>query len=205
MKLTKTKDYNQFCEMVGANIRFCRIAKKFTQTKVAVELDLTFQQMQKYEGGINCLNSYRLVQLATFFKVGVQDLVNPDFIANSLKPKKKLSLNAQDSYLEPKVIVGSLEKIKDQLKKDGIDPEETIATLKKAAKVKYDVKRKVVFDKNEEAKQRLKRKMLGDLSFDASRYDEFEDEYPPPLSQLEHDPKMRATYDAIIDARKKRH
>ena len=134
MKLTKTKDYNQFCEMVGANVRFCRIAKKFTQTKVALALDLTFQQMQKYESGFNCLNSYRLVQLATFFKVGVQDLVNPDFIANSLKPKKKLSLNAQDGYLQPQVLVGSLEEIKDKLKKDGIDPEETILpTLRRAA------------------------------------------------------------------------
>ena len=34
--------------------------------------------------------------------------------------------------------------------------------------------------------------------FDASRYEQFADEYPAPLSQLEHDPKMRATYDAIL-------
>ena len=192
MKLTKTKDYNQFCEMVGANIRFCRIAKKLTQTKVALALDLTFQQMQKYESGFNCLNSYRLVQLATFFKVGVQDLVNPDFIANSLKPKKKLSLNAQDGYLQPQVLVGSLDEIKDKLKKDGIDPEDTVLpALKKAA--------------NERAKQKLIRRTLGDLSFDASRYEEFEDEYPGDLSNLEHDWKMRATYDGILDGRKKRH
>ena len=48
--------------------------------------------------------------------------------------------------LEPKVIVGSLEKIKDQLEEDGIDPEKTINTLRKAAKekVKYDVERKVI-------------------------------------------------------------
>ena len=117
MKLTKTKDYNQFCEMVGANVRFCRVARKLTQTKVALALDLTFQQMQKYESGFNCLNSYRLVQLATFFKVGVQDLVNPDFIANSLKPKKKLSLTPQDAgYLKPQKGIGSMEEItKDQM------------------------------------------------------------------------------------------
>ena len=31
---------------------------------------------------------------------------------------------------------------------------------------------------NERAKQKLKERTLGDLSFDASRYEEFEDEYP---------------------------
>ncbi len=36
-------------------------------------------------------------------------------------------------------------------------------------------------------------------SFDVSKYEDFEDEYPMPLSHLEHDPKMRATYDAILE------
>ena len=79
-----------------------------------------------------------------------------------------------------------MEEIKDKLKKDGIDPEETILpTLR-----------------NEKAKRDLKRRTLGDLSFDASKYEEFEDEYPAPLSQLENDPKMRATYDAILEGKK---
>ena len=158
MRLTKTDDYKQFCQMVGANIRFCRIAKKLTKTKVSIAIDVTFQQMQKYEAGTNCLNTYRLVQLADFFKVGVQDLVNPDFIASNCK--KKISLTPQDAgylktqkgigsmeeitkdqmdaalskakaegYLEPKVVVGSLDEIKDTLKKDGIDPEATVQKL----------------------------------------------------------------------------
>ena len=40
--------------------------------------------------------------------------------------------------------------------------------------------------------------------FDPSKYEEFEDEYPAPLSSLEYDPKMQATYDAILEGRKKR-
>ena len=229
MKLLKTKELTQFSKMVGANLRYIRIARGLTQTKVSYALDVTFQQMQKYEAGTNCINAWRLVQLANFFKVSVSDILDVDYIAKScnkktpqdagyLKPQNgigsmeeitkdqmdaALTKAKAEGLLEPKVIVGSLEKIEDQLKKDGIDPEETITTLKKAAKVKYDVKRKVVFDLNEEAKQRLRRKMLGDLSFDASKYDEFEEEYPAPLSQLEHDPKMRATYDAILEAEEK--
>ena len=203
--------------MIGANLRYIRIAKGLTQTKVSECLNVTFQQMQKYEAGTNCINTWRLVQLSNFFKVSVSDILNVDYIAKSCQ---LASFRAQDRAkeefdywqyqdelkdqatdwiekhpketreildLEPKVIVGSLEKIKDQLKKDGIDPEKTMTTLRKAAqeKVKYDVERRMVFDPN--------------------KYEEFEEEYPAPLSQLENDPKMRATYDAIIDARKKRH
>ena len=210
MKLVKTKEVTDFSKMIGSNLRYIRIHKGLTQTKVAQALDLTFQQMQKYEAGTNCINAWRLTQLAKFFGFPVTDILDPDLIMKMCKYKAdeefgywqhqdELKDQATDWIerhpkeareildLEPKVIVGSLEKIKDQLKKDGIDPEKTITTLKKAAqeKVKYDVERRMVFD--------------------SSKYEEFEDEYPAPLSQLENDPKMRATYDAIIDARKKRH
>ena len=234
MKLLKTKELTEFNKMIGSNLRYLRIARKLTQTKAAQCLNVTFHQFQKYESGKNCINAWRLTQLSEFFKVPVQDILDPDLIMRMCKLKEKqddlkydvildhLRDRATDLIkkhpkeaikildLEPKIIAGSytdLEKIKEEMKKDGIDPDKTITALKKAAKekVKYDVKRRMVFDGNEEAKLRLKRKMLGDLSFDASKYDEFEDEYPAPLSQLEHDPKMRATYDAIIDARKKRH
>jgi transcriptional regulator with XRE-family HTH domain len=215
MKLLKTKELAEFTKMVGANLRYIRIARKLSQTKVSHALDVTFQQMQKYEAGTNCINAWRLVQLSNFFKVPVSDILNVDYIANScnkktpqdagyLKPQngigsmEEITKDQMDAaldkakaegLLEPKVIVGSLEKIKDQLKKDGIDPEETILPALR----------------NEKAKRDLKRRTFGNLSFDASRYEEFEDEYPAPLSQLEHDPKMRATYDAIIDGRKRRH
>ena len=36
-------------------------------------------------------------------------------------------------------------------------------------------------------------------TFDATRYEQFDDEYPPGSGALEYDPKMRATYDAILD------
>jgi hypothetical protein len=43
-----------------------------------------------------------------------------------------------------------------------------------------------------------------DTHFDSSIYEEFEDEYPSPLSNLEYDLKMRATYDAILEGGKRR-
>ena len=137
MRLTLTKDYTQFSQMVGANLRFCRVAKKLTQTKVANVLNFSFQQVQKYESGSNCPNAYRLVQFANLFKVSVQELLNPDFIANNCNAKLFSPIKAN-------------------------------------------------------------------VSFDVTKYEEFEDEYPAPLTNLEYDWKMRATYDGIIDGRKKK-
>ena len=37
-----------------------------------------------------------------------------------------------------------------------------------------------------------------DRGFDAAKYEQFDDEYPPGSGGLEHDQKMRATYDAIL-------
>ena len=168
MKLLKTKELTDFSKMIGSNLRYIRIHRGLTQTKVADALNLTFQQMQKYESGKNCINAWRLTQLSEFFKVPVQDILDPDLIMRMCKLKEKqddLKYGHQDELkdqatdwikkhpketrelldLEPKVIVGSLEKIKDQLKKDGIDPEDTVLPeLRKAAKVKYDVERKVI-------------------------------------------------------------
>ena len=80
MKLLKTKELTEFSKMIGANLRYIRIAKGLTQTKVSECLDVTFQQMQKYEAGTNCINAWRLTQLSEFFEVPVQDILDPDLI-----------------------------------------------------------------------------------------------------------------------------
>ena len=53
---------------------------KLNQTKVATHCKVKFQQLQKYEKGINGCSAYRLHQLAKFFKVGLDVLVDPDMI-----------------------------------------------------------------------------------------------------------------------------
>ena len=42
-----------------------------TQTKVAKAINVTFQQIQKYEKGINGVSSMRLLQLASYLKVPI--------------------------------------------------------------------------------------------------------------------------------------
>ena len=89
MKLLKTKELTEFSKMVGANLRYIRIHKGLTQTKVSQCLDVTFQQMQKYEAGTNCINAWRLTQLAKFFNFPVSDILDPDLIMRMCNYKAK--------------------------------------------------------------------------------------------------------------------
>ena len=60
--------------IVGRNIRIYRLQKGLTQTELADQLDLTFQQVQKYEKGTNRVGSGRLLKIAIFLGVPVTAL-----------------------------------------------------------------------------------------------------------------------------------
>ena len=76
----KTADDIAFNAVVGRNIKYLRKYRRLNQTKVADHCKVKFQQLQKYEKGINGCSAYRLQQLAKFFKVGLDVLVDPDMI-----------------------------------------------------------------------------------------------------------------------------
>ena len=76
----KTEEDLAFNAVVGRNIKYLRRARKLNQTKVAEHCKVKFQQLQKYEKGINVCTAYRLHQLAKFFKVGLDVLVDPNMI-----------------------------------------------------------------------------------------------------------------------------
>ena len=60
-----------FNKHLGSKLRMRRLALGLTQTKVAQAINVTFQQIQKYEKGTNGISSLRLMQLANFLKVPV--------------------------------------------------------------------------------------------------------------------------------------
>ena len=125
-----TADSISFVRVIGANLKFLRLNRQtfMPQKVVAAALDITHQQVNKYETGKNTPCAYRLKQLADFFGVTCNDLVDPSYIVKNTKNHEVL-----------------------------------------------------------------------DRGFDAAKYEQFDDEYPPGSGGLEHDPKMRATYDAILE------
>ena len=60
-----------FNKHLGNKLRMRRQALGLTQTKVAKAINVTFQQIQKYEKGTNGISSLRLMQLSTFLKVPI--------------------------------------------------------------------------------------------------------------------------------------
>jgi len=60
-----------FNRHIGAKLRMRRLALGLTQTKVAQAINVTFQQIQKYEKGTNGISSLRIMQLSNFLKVPV--------------------------------------------------------------------------------------------------------------------------------------
>ncbi len=56
---------------LGKKLRMRRLSLGLTQTKVANAINVTFQQIQKYEKGTNGVSSSRLMQLSNFLKVPI--------------------------------------------------------------------------------------------------------------------------------------
>ena len=78
-----------------------------TQTKVANAINVTFQQIQKYEKGTNGVSSSRLIQLSNFLKVPITYFFE-DFSDN-------VSTNKQDSPDAPDLNYSFLIKTFSQL------------------------------------------------------------------------------------------
>jgi transcriptional regulator with XRE-family HTH domain len=76
----KTVEDFSFNTVVGRNIKYLRKTRKLNQTKVAEHCKVKFQQLQKYEKGINGCSAFRLHQLAKFFKVSMDVLTDPQMI-----------------------------------------------------------------------------------------------------------------------------
>ena len=62
---------SNFNRHLGSKLRMRRLSLGLTQTKVAQAINVTFQQIQKYEKGTNGVSSNRLMQLSQFLKVPI--------------------------------------------------------------------------------------------------------------------------------------
>ncbi len=118
----KTEEDLAFNKVIGRNIKYLRKARRLNQTKVANHCKVQFQQLQKYEKGINGCSAFRLHQLAKFFKVGLDVLIDPNMITKHRGFTGQddwidEELTPQDAgYLKPQKDIGSLEEIMEAVK-----------------------------------------------------------------------------------------
>ena len=86
---------------LGKQLRARRSSLGLTQTQVARAINVTFQQIQKYEKGTNGVSYSRLLQLANFLKVPIKYFFEEfkDFQNLDTQTKSENSLEAFVSKL----------------------------------------------------------------------------------------------------------
>ena len=79
-----------FNKHLGNKLKIRRLALGLTQTKVAKAINVTFQQIQKYEKGTNGVSSIRLLQLSNYLKVPINYFFEdyPEYLINIEKAKE---------------------------------------------------------------------------------------------------------------------
>lgn len=63
---------------IGLRIRAIRIDRKLSQSELGTQLDVSFQQIQKYEKGVNRLSVVRLMKIARILKTSPLELMGWD-------------------------------------------------------------------------------------------------------------------------------
>jgi transcriptional regulator with XRE-family HTH domain len=66
------KSPNQIDKHIGSRVRARRIMLGMSQERLADALGLTFQQVQKYEKGVNRVGASRLLQIAGILDVNIE-------------------------------------------------------------------------------------------------------------------------------------
>ena len=91
---------DNFNKHLGSKLKLRRLALGLTQTKVAKAINVTFQQIQKYEKGTNGVSSIRLLQLANYLKVPVNFFFEdfPEYLIN-LQKTQEGHLNVNYNFL----------------------------------------------------------------------------------------------------------
>ncbi|MGE0626614.1 MAG: helix-turn-helix domain-containing protein [Hyphomicrobiaceae bacterium] len=84
---------------VGGRVRLRRMLLNLSQEKLAEQLGLTFQQVQKYEKGINRIGASRLYELAQLLGVGVQYFYEDAPLTNCTNDGPGFAEQTSDNYI----------------------------------------------------------------------------------------------------------
>ena len=97
---------------IGAKIRGYRNQAGISQEELGRHLGVTFQQVQKYEKGVNRVTSSRLAQMARIFKCDISDLM-PDH-APGRRPKGLSNVDRCVATRDGMKLIDSFVSIKNQ-------------------------------------------------------------------------------------------
>jgi transcriptional regulator with XRE-family HTH domain len=108
------KSIHEIDRVVGKKLRLARLAAGVSQTQLAEVLDVTFQQVQKYEKGTNRLSSSKLYACSRYLNVDIGYFFS-DIEESTIAEIQAGSANGAQDFSKPDFqVIRSLSKIKDR-------------------------------------------------------------------------------------------
>ena len=83
---------------VGQRLRAFRLSKKLSQTAMGEAGGISFQQVQKYERGVNRLSASMMCRLAKVLDIDPADLLPPSERGPDAEPIDLASLQSRDTF-----------------------------------------------------------------------------------------------------------
>ena len=117
--MSENKTPSGIDRIVGQRLRWRRRELKLTQEQLGEKLGLTFQQVQKYEKGVNLISAGRLFEIAqvlgitiTYFYEGVDELLESSPVVSVHEDDHPPTLPVIDT--EAMELVTAFQKIEDK-------------------------------------------------------------------------------------------
>lgn len=94
---TKSNEENVLNVVIGERLKDARKKAKLTQSKLAKKLNISFQQIGKYEKGQNGLNAIRIVQISNLLKIPKSYLLENIELLEKVRPTDNSSVIVSES------------------------------------------------------------------------------------------------------------
>ena len=95
---TKSNEENVLNVVIGERLKDARKKAKLTQSKLAKKLNISFQQIGKYEKGQNGLNAIRIVQISNLLKIPKSYLLENIELLEKVRPTDNSSVKVSESF-----------------------------------------------------------------------------------------------------------
>lgn len=134
--MSESKLPSDIDRIVGQRVRWRRRELKLTQEKLGELLDLTFQQVQKYEKGVNRISAGRLYEVASVLGVPVTYFY--DGADEYLSTERGLLAESGETSSAPVISAETLELIAAFQKIDNVALRKSILSTVRAAATALD-------------------------------------------------------------------
>ena len=95
---TKSNEENVLNVVIGERLKDARKKAKLTQSKLAKKLNISFQQIGKYEKGENGLNAIRILQISNILNLPKSYILENIELLEKVRPTDNSSVKVSESF-----------------------------------------------------------------------------------------------------------